>query len=68
MEESSKNNKTCSRCGVNFIFRPEETWFDDKGYGYSTKLVRCPHCGQINIIKHIEDRAMKKLNRNGWEY
>ena len=51
-----------------FVYKPEDTWFDDKGYGYSTKLCKCKYCGQINIIKHFEDRAIKKLNRNGWEY
>ena len=68
MEESSKHNKRCAKCSEIFVYKPEDTWFDDKGYGYSTKLCKCKYCGQINVIKHFEDRAMKKLNRNGWEY
>ena len=29
--------------------------WDESGYGYSTKLVKCPECGQINIIGYVED-------------
>ena len=62
------NSKTCTKCHEDFIYYPEQIWFDDKGYGYSTKLCRCPYCGQINILKHIEDYSMKKLNRDNREY
>lgn len=53
------NNLDCKKCETNFIYYPQDVFFDDKGYGYSTKLVKCPECGCINIIRYMEDRSMK---------
>lgn len=63
----AKHNLTCTKCSEDFIYKPEEAFFDDHGFGYSTKLVKCPYCGQINIIKYYEDRSMK-LNRDSRYY
>ena len=56
-----KNGATCNSCG-GFKIQPENVWFDEKGFGYSTKLTRCPHCGKIVILKHIEDYGFSKMN------
>ncbi len=33
----------------------EKSLWDESGYGYSTKLLKCPQCGIIYILKYIED-------------
>lgn len=57
-----QNNKTCSKCKEHFVFNPEDCFWDDKGFGYSTKLVRCPYCNSINVVKHIEDSSLDVNN------
>lgn len=51
------DNAICSSCGE-FEVKPDNVWFDDSGYGYSTRLTKCPHCGKIVILKHIEDYGL----------
>ena len=51
----------CSSCG-GFKVQPENVWFDEKGYGYSTKLTRCPYCGKIIILGHLEDYGFSMMN------
>ena len=58
----TQNNCTCEKCGSSFIFTPDEVFWDEKGFGYSTKLTRCKHCDCINIIKHVEDYGFSKTN------
>lgn len=53
------NSKECTQCGNKFIYLSNQCFFDDNGYGYSTKLCRCPHCNQINVIKHYEDYGLE---------
>lgn len=57
----------CSSCG-GFKVQPENIWFDNKGYGYSTKFTRCPHCGQIIILKYFEDYGFNHLNSDSRYY
>lgn len=47
----------CRSCGIIHI-QPENIWFDEQGYGYSTKLTKCPHCGKIIILGYIEDYGL----------
>ena len=68
MSKKAQNYKTCKKCNENFVWFPNDAWFDESGYGYSTKLVRCTHCNTINVIGYIEDMAMQKLNRDKREY
>lgn len=53
-----QNNKKCSKCKEHFIYKPEETFWDEHGYGYGTKLVICPYCKTINVIKYHEDSSL----------
>lgn len=62
MNNQTKNNRTCPRCKTNYVFKPDECWFDEKGYGYSTKLTHCKNCGCVNVVKHTEDYGLSKLN------
>ena len=54
-QESNQNNSSCRSCNSSFIFKPDEVWFDEQGYGYSTRLTRCPYCGKIVVLGYIED-------------
>lgn len=64
-EEESKNCLNyfakCSSCGE-FEVKHDNIWFDEKGYGYSTKLTKCPHCGRIVILGYKEDYGFSRLN------
>lgn len=53
---------TCKKCKESFKFVPDECWCDEHGFGYSTKLVKCKHCGCINVVKHIEDYGFSNMN------
>ena len=56
-----KDSAVCSSCG-GFKVKPENIWFDEQGYGYSTKLTKCPHCGKIIILGYKEDYGFSKMN------
>lgn len=51
MEKSSNNNKTCIKCGIDFVYFPDETWWDYRGFT-NTKLTTCSNCGCIQAIKY----------------
>ena len=61
-EFSERNIRICKKCGSSFKFKPDECFWDEKGYGYSTKLVRCSECNCINVIEHVEDYGFAKMN------
>lgn len=52
----------CSSCFQFFDYTNDDIIFDNNGYGYSTKLVKCKVCGKLNIIEYYEDRSMKLNN------
>lgn len=54
----TQNFGRCKSCKSDFVYQPENTWFDEHGYGYSTKLTKCPYCKKIVVLKHIEDRGL----------
>ena len=62
MKEVSKNRCECAKCHTDFVFKPDECWWDEKGYGYSTKLCKCKNCGTINVVKHSEDYGFSRMN------
>lgn len=51
----SQNVGRCNSCESVFVYSQDNTWFDENGYSYSTKLTKCPKCGKIVILKYIED-------------
>ena len=63
-EQSNQNCKKCTKCKEEFIYMPNEIIWDESGYGYSTKLVYCPYCKQLNVIKYIEDYKFTMINKD----
>ena len=64
-----KNYCTCKKCKSSFKFKPDETFWDEHGTGYSVKLVKCPVCGCVNVVEHIEDYGFSKQNDDvRWYY
>ncbi len=51
----------CIKCKDTFRYDSDETWWDYKGMDYDAKLVKCPQCGCINVIKYVE-----MPNREEW--
>lgn len=49
----NQNTMVCNKCGTEFIFLPEETWWHEQGT-YSEKLVRCTCCESINPVKYTD--------------
>lgn len=45
----------CNQCKSINDYENTDMYFDDKGYGYSTKLAKCKQCKGIIIVKHLED-------------
>lgn len=45
----------CPKCGEEFELDPASVYFDDHGYGYSTKLVNCTHCLTPNVLRYYND-------------
>lgn len=59
----------CIQCREKYESTDELIYWDDKGYGYSTKLSRCPHCRQLNIIRHEKDIGFDvNKDRRFYEY
>ena len=50
----------CTSCQQEYDVESSKVWWDENGFGYSTKLSRCPKCGHINIIMYIEDEWIKE--------
>ena len=51
-----RNYKKCDKCNKEFLAK---YWWDETGYGYSTKLTKCPDCGKI-FIKESDDYGISK--------
>ena len=62
MKFVEQNYCACRKCEESYIFTPDEAWWDEKGYGYSTKLTKCPYCGCINVVQYIEDYGFSIMN------
>ena len=56
-DEKLKSSMLCNSC-KKFIVQPENIWFYEQGYGYSTRLTNCPHCGKLIILGYIEDYGL----------
>lgn len=53
MEDRKKRHR-CAKCAGHFDYVERDTWWDYKGMDYDAKLVECPECGCINVIKYVE--------------
>ena len=56
----------CIQCKEEYESTDELTYWDESGSGYSTKLSRCPHCGQLNIVGYKEDRGCDLNKDKRW--
>lgn len=61
-ELGKTRSHVCSKCQHSFTYTPDDTWWDEKGMGYSTQLCKCSVCGSINVLKYVEDYGFKKMN------
>lgn len=52
------NRAVCSSCGEEFEVQPENVRFDEQGYGYSTRITKCPNCGKVVVMGYIEDYGL----------
>ena len=52
--EDRKKRTQCAKCKRYFDYVERDTWWDYKGMDYDAKLVKCPECGCINVIKYVE--------------
>lgn len=64
LEETFKEQYTykCKKCHESFVYESDDIRWDENGFGYSTKLIRCKHCNCINVIKYVEDYGFSKMN------
>ena len=46
-----QSNKECSKCREHFVYNQQETKWVEYGT-YSSKIVICPFCGCVNVIKN----------------
>ena len=53
---------SCIQCREKYESTDELTYWDESGYGYSVKLSKCPHCGQLNILKYKIDNDFNDRN------
>ena len=48
-----QNNCTCIKCKESFVFKPGEAFWIERAM-YSEKVVKCPYCGCVNVVKYID--------------
>ena len=59
----------CSGCGIELTSNNYVTKWDEKGYGYSTKLRICPECGKVlEIVGYTFDRIDINNDKRYFEY
>lgn len=46
----------CKKCFEEIV--NEKPYWDESGYGYSAKLIKCPHCGAIQYYEVFEDECL----------
>ena len=47
----TQNNCLCKKCHESFMFKPDDAHWIEQGM-YSEKVVKCPECGCINVVKY----------------
>lgn len=53
----------CKKCGSLIQYEEEDTYWDESGYMYSTKLVDCNKCHTPNVIKYEDDVWLQEYSR-----
>lgn len=52
----------CKKCKKKYHYNLEDIEYDFTGYGYITKLIRCPYCKKVKIVEYIEDKSLDVNN------
>lgn len=52
----------CEKCEAEIKYKNIDIIWDESGYGYTTKLLKCPKCGYLNIVEYIEDVSLDVNN------
>jgi hypothetical protein len=53
----------CCKCKDVFSYEEKDIFWDYRGLDYDAKLVKCPQCGAVSVIKYYE-----LPNREEWYY
>ena len=48
----------CRRCLKITVPSKNNIIWDEHGYGYSTKLCKCDHCGKLHVLEYYEDCSL----------
>lgn len=57
MEDIKEYSKTCMKCSDGFSYTEEDAkWHECSTY--SVKVVKCPHCKAVNVLRYIEDSGL----------
>ena len=61
--------QSCHKCKGAFRVNKHKIIWDEKGYGYSTKLYQCPYCGAYTVLEYYEDSSLDlNINSKWYEY
>lgn len=52
--------EVCDHCGELIEYSQDELIWDESGYMYSTKLVRCKSCGKLQVVYRENDSWMSE--------
>ena len=66
MKEANQEVRICKKCGFKWWAIKEEEYWDENGYGYSTKLCNCPSCNTPKVIKYYEDCSLDINTDTRW--
>ena len=56
----------CTKCVESFDLEPDKAYFDESGYGYSTKLVKCPNCNTAIVVGYYKHFGFNVNNDPDW--
>lgn len=52
-DEIKQDICTCKKCNSTFKYEPDDIFWIEQGM-YSEKVIKCPECGCINVIKYVD--------------
>ena len=64
--KSDQGVRICRNCKEKIILKEIYQWWDENGYGYSTKLCECPICRNVNVIEYNEDPSLDINKDTRW--
>ena len=61
MEQKKDEFTTCPKCGHLIKYHSNDTYWNEHGYGYSTKLINCSICEVPIVLEYEEDDWLKEV-------